>query len=79
MERFEGAILDLLHCDGDRVLAGDDGRDIVEVLDVDDTQMLAADHVVDIAGTLRCHRAEQERVVLGLVEQVVDFRLDDGH
>ena len=79
LDEAQGAVLDLLHGDGDAVLAGDDGGDVVGLLDGRDAQVLAADHVVDVAGALGGERAEEERVVLGLGEQVVDLGLDDGH
>ena len=47
--------------------------------DGNDAKVLAAKHVVDVASALRRDRAKQERIVLGLLEQGVDFRLDHRH
>ena len=76
LDKTEGAVSDLAHGDGDRVLAGGDGGDVVEVLDGRHAKVLATQHVVDVAGALGRNGAEQERVVLGPLEQGVDLGLN---
>ena len=40
---------------------------------------LAAHHVVDIMRALRCQRAQKKTVVVGGVQQDVNFGIDDAH
>ena len=73
------AVHDLLHGHGDGVLAGKGDRDVVHILNGKDAAVLAAEHVVDIARALRRERGEKEPVVIGLLEQIIDMRLNDRH
>ena len=41
--------------------------------------MLAAQHVVDVAGALGRERGEQEPIVVGLLQQVINGRLHNRH
>lgn len=73
------AVHDLLHGHGDGVLAGKGDRDVVHILNGKNAAVLAAEHVVDIARALRRERGEKEPVVIGLLEQIIDMRLNDRH
>ncbi len=70
---------DLLHGHGDGVRAGKGDRDVVHILNGKNAAVLAAEHAVDIARALRRERGEKELVVIGLLEQIIDMRLNDRH
>ena len=48
----------------------------METESLPDAKVLATQHVVDVAGALGRNGAEQERVVLGPLEQGVDLGLN---
>ena len=71
------AINDLLHGHRDGILAGHSDGDIVDILNSENAAVLLAKHAVDIASALGSYGSEQEAVVIGLIEQVVDSGLID--
>ena len=73
------AVDDLVHSHRDGIGTGERDGDVVDILDGKHAVMLAAQHAIDVAGTLRGKRSEQEAVVIGLLQKIVNARLYNGH
>lgn len=53
--------------------------DLDRRLQLDGAVALAAHHVVDVVRALGSERAQQETIVVSLVQQDVDLRFDNAH
>ena len=73
------AVDNLVHSHRDGIGAGQRNGDVVDILDGEHTVVLATQHAVNVAGALRGKRGEQEAVVIGLLQKIVNARLYNGH
>ena len=73
------AVDDLVHSHRDGICAGKRNGDVVDILDGKHAVVLAAQHAVNVAGALGSKRSEQEAVVIGLLQKIVNARLYNGH
>ena len=73
------AVDDLVHSHRDGIGAGERDSDVIDILDGKHTIVLATQHAINIAGALGGKRSEQEAVVIGLLQKIVNARLYNGH
>ena len=69
---------DFVESQRQRLLVGR-ARDLDRRLQLDGAVALAAHHVVDVVRALGSERAQQETIVVSLVQQDVDLRFDNAH
>ena len=73
------AVDNLVHSHRDGIGAGKRNGDVVDILDSKHAVVLATQHAVNVAGALGGKRGEQEAVVIGLLQKIVNARLYNGH
>ncbi|EBA38756.1 hypothetical protein COLAER_02035 [Collinsella aerofaciens ATCC 25986] len=73
------AVDNLVHSHRDGVGTGKPDGDVIDILDGKHAVVLATQHAIDIAGALGGKRSEQEAVVIGLLQKIVNARLYNGH
>ena len=73
------AVDNLVHSHRDGIGAGKRNGDVVDILDGKHAVVLATQHAIDVAGALGGKRGEQEAVVIGLLQKIVNARLYNGH
>ena len=73
------AVDNLVHSHRDGIGTGKPDGDVIDILDGKHAVVLATQHAIDVAGALGGKRSEQEAVVIGLLQKIVNARLYNGH
>ena len=73
------AVDDLVHSHRNGIGTRKADGDVIDILDGKHAVVLAAQHAIDVAGALGGKRSEQEAVVIGLLQKIVNARLYNGH
>ena len=73
------AVDDLVHSHRDGIGTRKADGNVIDILNGKHAVVLAAQHAIDVAGALGGKRSEQEAVVIGLLQKIVNARLYNGH
>ena len=73
------AVDNLVHSHRDGIGTRKADGNVIDILNGKHAVVLAAQHAIDVAGALGGKRSEQEAVVIGLLQKIVNARLYNGH